>query len=180
MVRSRPCDGTDDTTCEAAELGVEVTGQHTKLVKSIGIWEKVASTLDIRVKSAVKIESSNGKAIDRKSRACTRSGWIIRNVVRYARNCLNKVVCIPAVQWKILNALLVNGVTYLRFARVDKSRLSLNGYVLLDRAHVQREARMHVVVSIKAEALLSLRLKARHLYRDVIVTRIEYGETVIA
>src|SRR5215469_8440391 len=136
LASSRPCDGADDTTCEAAELGVEVTGQHTKLMKSIGVWEKVASKLDIRVISAVKIESSTGnKAIDRKSCACARSGWSIRNVACYTRNCLNEVVCIPAVQWKILNALLVNGVTYLRFARVDKSRLSLNGYVLLDRAH---------------------------------------------
>src|SRR5262249_27612530 len=109
MTRSRPCDGADDTTCEAAELGVEVTGQHTKLMKSIGVWQKIASKLDIRVISAVKIESSAGnKAIDRKLRACTRSCWRIGDVICYTGNSLNQVVRDSPVQWKILNTFLID------------------------------------------------------------------------
>src|SRR5215467_8020181 len=181
MARSRPCDGADDTTCEAAELGVEVTGQHTKLMKSIGVWEKVASKLDIRVIGAVKIESSTGKeAIDRKLRACTRSYWRIGNVVRYARNCLNEVVCIPAVQWKVLNAFLVYGVTDLRFTGVDKCSLCLDGYVLLDRARLKPEADLYILVCIQADVFLRLRLVTRHLDEDFVVTGVENREVIFS
>jgi len=121
---------------------------HTKLLQSIRIGKQVAPNCRRSGHSAVKIEGCvvRRNTINTELSTCPRPCCDVRSIVRHSRENLNKVVSIPAVQGKILDAFLVDSVTDLRFSRIDKGRRGLNRHVLLRRA--TRNAKFNVDILV--------------------------------